>query len=379
MGIQNFKDIYTAAMERAGISTGDTTLLGYLKDWICFRYKEIASLHDWKWLHDTKTIRLLDKYDDEDVDITTNTTALTGNDTVWTKDMTLRKIQFDDEDGIYTIACVASATSITLAETFNGDSIDDGGYDIFMDIYPCPYTWRDIIRIRDTEAGYDLEKKMLREMMEENPAPRVGNTDPTAFALQPVKRYTKIVVDTFNDAKTIADVNVDNWFSVSTSGAYGWVKAKGTDADSNTWLILDILYGTPLDGQTITFYSDVGTTATGTTCLVDEATGIQEGNVGDCLVIRFDSPPYQNRMYDVDVILKPVDLTLDYDEPLIPPDFRDILFYFALADLYDYKTEKDRMAYWEKKALIRLNQMKTRYAIEQRPRMRPAYPRVLYS
>ena len=377
--INNFKDIYTAIMERAGVSTSDTSLIGYIKDWLNFRYFEICSIADWKFLHDVKTIRLLDKYDDEDVDITENTTALTGNDTAWTKDMTLRKIQFDDAEGIYTIARVASATSITLAETYNGDDIDDGGYDIFMDVYPCPYSWRDIVSIRDTEAGRVLEKKLLREMTAENPTMGVGTTNPTAWASHPQKRYTKIIVDTFNDSNTIADVDVGNWFSVATSGAYGWVMARGTDADSNTWIIVDILYGTPADNQTITFYSDVGTTATGITCTVDEATGIQEGNVGDCLVIRFDPPPYQNRMYDVDVILKPTDLTLDYDEPLIPPDFRDILFYFALADLYNYKTDKVNSDKYEAKGMYRLMQMKSKYAIEQRPRLRSAYARRKYS
>lgn len=378
MSLLTFKEIYSTALERTGNSTSNTSLVASLKEFINIRYKEICSKADWPFLHDEVTIRLLDKYDDEDIDVSEGETAITGNDTVWTKDMTLRKIKFDAYDEIYTIAQVASATSIVLAETYNGDDIDDGDYDIFMDVYPCPFTWRDIVRIRDTEAGRDLERVMLREMMEENPNPYAVDSDPTAYAIQPTRRYTKIIVDTFNDSNTIADVDVGNWFVAETSGAYGWVKGTGTDADSNTYLILDILYGTMTDGKTLTFYSDVGTTATGITCAVDEASGYTEGNVGDCLVIRFDPPPYQNKMYNVDAILKVVDLVQDYDEPYIPEDFRDILFYFALADLYDYKTDKTNSSKWESKALMRLAQMERKFAVRSRPRIRPPYKRVRY-
>jgi hypothetical protein len=378
MAIINFKDIYTGALERTGENPDNTTLVGFLKDWINFRYKEINSLADWPYLHDIKTIRLVEKYNDEDVDIDEGSTALTGNSTVWTKDMTLRKIKFNDYGEIYTIARVVSATSITLAEIYNGDDIDDGGHTIFMDVYPCPFTWRDIVRIRDTGIGLDLERKMLREKMEENPNPYPGT--PVAYAIQPERRYTKIVVDTFNGAYTIADVSVGHWFAAGTSNSYGWVKGTGTDADSNTYLVLDILYGTLTDGETLTFYSDVGTTATAVTCAVDEASGYTEGNVGDCLTVRFDPPPYENRMYNADVILKTVDLVQDYDCPYIPEDFRDILFYFALADILDFR-KNDKHTYWEQKALVRLNQMKTYYHVKviDRPRIRPPYPRVEYS
>ena len=374
------KDLYDTILERAGQSTSDTTLIGFVTDWLNIRYKEICSLStEWPFLTDHDILAAIDEYTTGTVDITTDTAAVKGSSTVWTKDMADRKIHFDDEEPTIRIANVSSATAITLAASYHGTTVDDGTYTIFKDEYLCPITWEDIISMRAMREGRTLGKVGYRELFEEHPNPYASSSDPDRFAVFETRKLTKIGVDGYNLTYTIADIDKDHWFS-GANGAYGWVKNAGTDAASNDYLVLQILYGSLVDNEKLTFYSDVATTATGVTCLVNQAS-YTEGNVGDVLGVILNPAPYRNTLYECVVRLKPVDMSLTTDEPLIPQSYRDILFYLGLADLYGYLDKTDKMQYFEAKGLGRLNQMAARLKVRlgNRPRIRPAYKRRAYA
>ena len=170
MAIITFSDIYNGAIKRAAQDTSDSTLVGYVKDWINWRYKEVCSIGRWPFLQDTKTIRMLAEYTTGTVACTTLTTSVAGTDTVWTKAMTDRKFKFDTFEEIYRISQWSSATAIVLADTFNGSTIADGAYSIYQDEYLCPITWDEIKSIQDLRNGEALEFTQLREMRAETPA-----------------------------------------------------------------------------------------------------------------------------------------------------------------------------------------------------------------
>lgn len=363
MSIITFSDIYNATINKTAQDTSDTTLVGYVKDWLNFRYKEVCSLARWPWLQDNKTIRMLAEYDTGTVDCTTLTTTVTGTSTVWTKAMTDRKFKFTDFEEVYRIAQWSSATSIVLADTYNGSTVDDGAYTIFQDEYLCPADWYTVKNIRDLRNGRDLDFVALNILRDDSPNSFPSDTDPTKYSILETRDVTKINVDTITGT-----FQVDERIDGGSSGAYGNIKKA-----ESSYLWVQILYGTFTDGETIT-----GATSSATTT-INEPNGYTEGNVGGVLKLIFDPAPYRNILYACEVIKKPVDMSATTDEPLIPEEFRDCLYYLTIADIYDYlKQPKDRDRY-ESKGQSRIVQMINKYRHQMgNPRFRSAYPRVKY-
>lgn len=366
MAIITFSDLYNGAINRAGQSTSDSTLVGYVKDWINYRYKQVASIGRWPWLQDSSTIRLIAEYTTGTVDCTTLTTAVTGTSTVWTKAMTERKFKFTDFEEIYNIAQWSSATSIVLADTYNGSTVDDGTYTIFKDTYLCPITWREIKSIEDLRNGKKLDFMQLRETREEHPSSYANNSDPTRYTAYETRDVTRIDFD--NGSGTFTTLDIADCVNGDATTAYGNVVKVGSN-----YLYIQILYGTFKDNGTITG-SDSGATAS-----VNEPNGYTEGNIGGVLKLQFFPAPYRNILYNCTYIKKVVDLSEDTDEPLIPEDFRDILFNYAIADIWDFKREEEKSNKWMTIARGRELQMFNKYRhVMGNPRIRPAYPRVKY-
>lgn len=363
MAIITFSDIYNGALQRTGQDTSDTTLVGYVKDWVNWRYKEICSIANWPWLQDNQTIRMLAEYTTGTVACTTLTTSVAGTSTVWTKAMTDRKFKFGGFDEVYRIAQWSSATGITLADTYNGSTVTADTYSIFQDEYLCPIEWDHIKSIEDLRNGKKLEFKQRREIREESPAPYPGESDPTMYSFYETKDVTRIDIDT-----AVGTFQVDEIVDGGTSTAYGIIKKV-----ASSYLYIQVLYGTFTDGETLT-----GATSAATVT-VNEPNGYTEGNIGGNLKVLFNWPPYRNILYNCEVILKAVDLSEDTDEPLIPEAFRDCLFYFVMADIYGYLQQKENRDRWETKALGRRIDMINKYRHKMgNPRIRSAYPRVKY-
>jgi hypothetical protein len=363
MSLITFSDLYNAAINRCAQDTSDSTLVGYVKDWLNFRYKEVCSWARWPWLQDNQTIRMIAEYTTGTVDCTTLTTSVTGSSTVWTKAMTGRKFKFDDFDETYRIAQWSSVTGITLANIYNGDTVDDGTYTIFQDEYLCPITWGEIKNIRDLRNGNKLDFMALNVLRAENPNSYPEDSDPEQYSILETRDVTRIDIDTASGT-----FQVDEMVSGGTSSAYGIIKKV-----ASSYLYIQILYGTFTDGETIT-----GATS-GATTTVDEPNGYTEGNIGGVLKVIFNPAPYRNILYDCEIIKKPVDLSEDTDEPLVPEEYRDSIFYLTVADIYDSLKDPQNRDRWEAKGQSRVLQMINRYRHQMgNPRIRSAYPRIKY-
>ena len=366
MALITFSDLYNAAINRCAQDTSDSTLVGYVKDWLNLRYKEVCSWARWPWLQDNQTIRMIAEYTTGTVDCTTLTTSVTGSSTVWTKAMTDRKFKFDDFDETYRIAQWSSATGITLANTYNGDTVDDGTYTIFQDEYLCPITWEDIKNIRDLRNGNKLEFVAPNILRAENPNSYPEGLDPEQYSILETRDVTRIDIDNISGTFTTSD-RVDCVNDDATT-AYGNVKKVGSD-----YLYIQILYGTFKDNGSLTG-SDSSATAD-----VNEPNGYTEGNIGGVLKVIFNPAPYRNILYDCEIIKKPVDLSEDTDEPLVPEEYRDSIFYLTIADIYDSLKDPQNRDRWEAKGQSRVLQMINKYRHQMgNPRIRSAYPRTKY-
>jgi len=361
MAILTLTDMSTDVIDRLGYSTSDTALVVMIKRWLNARYKEIAK-YDWPFIQDTQELATVVEYTTGTVDVTEAGTTVTGTDTVWTKDMVGRKIKFSGWNEIHTISAFSSTTSITITPAYRGDDIDDGTYTIFKDSYLCPWNWDDIRAIRQYRSPKELDKISPYEMRRDYSTQYPQTADPQRFCLYEKRNITKINVDGFNSTNTYANVSVDHWVKGGTSAAYGWVKRSSEDASGGDYLYIEILSGTFSDGETLTFYSDVETTATGVTCTVNEPDGYTEGNVGNVLNILFNPIPYRVIKLDVDMTYKPYDMVANDDEPLIPEKYRDVLVLGACADTCMKKSRPEDMKYYEAKFMKRYKDLVSEYA-----------------
>ncbi|MFX0022197.1 MAG: hypothetical protein ACFE9S_07710, partial [Candidatus Hermodarchaeota archaeon] len=354
------------AIVRCGQDTSDSTLVGYVKNWLNLRYKETCSLVRWPWLQDNQTIRMISEYTTGTVACTTLATSVTGTSTAWTKAMTDRKFKFTSFEEIYRIAQWSSATGITLADTYNGSTVTADTYTIFQDEYLCPIDWGMIKNIRDSRNGNKLEFIALNVLRADSPNSYPSNSDPDKYSILETRDVTRIDFDSGSGTFAINE-RVDCLNGDATT-AYGNVKKVGS-----SYLYIQILYGTFKDNGVMTG-SDSSATAS-----VNEPNGYTEGNIGGTLKVIFDPAPYRNILYNCEIIKKPVDLSEDTDEPLIPEEFRDCLYYLTMADIYGYLQQKDNRDRWEDKGQIRITQMISKYRhLMDNPRIRPAYSRVKY-
>jgi len=334
-----FSIIYQDPMLLLGHSTSDTTLATYVKRWANRRYKRICAAYKWPFLKDVGVITTLAEYTTGTV-ATDGTTGITGTSTVWTQAMTGRKFKTDAFNEIYTIAQYSSGIGIVLDKAFNGDDETTGTYSIFQPSHLCDISWADILSIRQYRTPRKLRRISLNEYRSRYPDAEPQNADPLYYALNEIKNVTRINIDTVSTKLDLNEI-----VSGGTSTAYGVIVGSYTD-----YLYVQILYGTFVDGETLTDQSSH-------TATVDETDGYTEGNVGGMLNLLFWPVPYRAIRLDCDVILKAWDMSADDDEPLIPEDYRDAIIYGACADLAAYDTKQADQAKYEALYRERINQM----------------------
>jgi hypothetical protein len=361
MAILTLTDMSTDVVDRLGYSTSDTALVAMIKKWANSRYKEICSKYDWPFLQDIQELATVAEYTTGTIDLEEEGTTITGTDTVWTKDMVGRKIKFPGWNETHTISAWTSTTSITITPAYRGDDIDDGTYTIFKDDYLCPWNWDAIRAIRQFRSPKELDKISSYEMRRDYGIDYPQTADPQRYCLFEKRNITKINVDGFNGSNTYADVVADQWVAGGTSKAYGWVRRSAADASDGAYLYIEILSGTFTDGETLTFYSDVESTATEVTCTVNETDGYTEGNVGNVLNIHFNPVPYRIIKLDIDMTYKPYEMVANDDEPLIPEKYRDLLIFGACADCCMKKSKPNDMSYYEAKYMKRYKDLVGEY------------------
>lgn len=343
----DFQTIYQDALLKTRHSEKDPVLISNIKRWINQRYKQVCGLKRWPFMRDHGVINTIAEYTTGTV-ATDGTTGVTGTSTVWTPAMTGRKFKTDEHDEIYRIAQRVSNTSIILDEAFLGDDETTGAYNIFQDEYLCDITWAEIIGIKQYRSPKELEPISLFTYREKYGNAKPSDSHPTKYAFYETRAVTRINVD--NPDGT--EFQIDEMITGGTSNAYGILKGID-DADSASYLYIEILYGTFSDNEELT-----GGTS-GATCDVNEPIGYIEGNIGGVLKVLFYPVPYEAIRLDCDVILKPVDMIQLTDEPLIPDSYRDVIIYGACADIAARDTKYENSARFEALYRERIKQMST--------------------
>ena len=163
--LSDFSDIYTAAMNMAKQPTGNTTLLDRFKLYINLRYNDLALQRKWSWLMAKDVLNVLSKYTTGTVDVTKDSTTVAGNSTVFTGKENYN-FKIDGYNEIYTVSSVASATSMTLDDAFEGTTGTTKGYTLWKDTYELPNTHEEIDMMWHDHQSYVSAAVGLKKLQE---------------------------------------------------------------------------------------------------------------------------------------------------------------------------------------------------------------------
>jgi hypothetical protein len=103
--------------------------------YINYIQQDVLSRYDFDFQLKKTYLQCSAPYDTGTVEVTNASAAVTGSDTIWTDSMEGMKIRINGGSEYYTISSVDSGTSITLDQSYLGDSDDDLTYIIYQDIY----------------------------------------------------------------------------------------------------------------------------------------------------------------------------------------------------------------------------------------------------
>jgi hypothetical protein len=118
------------------------------RQYLNIAYGEILDDRAWKQLEGVLTVRTIARYAEGSVNLLKGSPTVTGSGTAFTLSMAGRQFRAsDDTNDIYTIAAVASATSLTLDRDFGGVDITAGGYAISQHSYDLPQAVREVTAV----------------------------------------------------------------------------------------------------------------------------------------------------------------------------------------------------------------------------------------
>lgn len=130
----NREEIIAKVENITGIDVDEVTDI--CEDWIDWVQDDICRRHDFSFLIDYGQINTTPSYSTGTVEITQDSTTVTGTGTVWTSDMVGRLIKFSGSDEYYEISAVGGNTSLTLSSAYIGTTDTDATYEIYRVYYP---------------------------------------------------------------------------------------------------------------------------------------------------------------------------------------------------------------------------------------------------
>lgn len=105
-------------------------------------YIHCCEMHPWQHLLKKFTLQTEAEYNTGTIAITTQTAsvALTGGAWVvsWGTAPSMRRMEIEGCDEVYDVSVFGSTTAATLSDTYIGDTLTAGTYNLFRDIYPLP-------------------------------------------------------------------------------------------------------------------------------------------------------------------------------------------------------------------------------------------------
>lgn len=153
--------------------------LDLLKNWINESYNEVLKLREWKGLEVDAVLQTVATYRTGTVDVTNGGTTVTGTGTTFTAAMTDRWIRFIGRDEYYTFTYVG-ATSGTLDRAYEGETVDDGTFEIFQNTYELPARTRHIALMRNPRVNAPMER-MTTEKLDAASASRLTIGEPAYY------------------------------------------------------------------------------------------------------------------------------------------------------------------------------------------------------
>jgi hypothetical protein len=111
------------------------------------RYQQLLKAWQWSFLKGYANLQLVAPYSTGTVSVTNSSTTVTGSGTSWTSAMAGRHFRLGSAIPFYKISAVVSATEITLASAYGGDTATGQTYEIFQHIYSLASDVREISKI----------------------------------------------------------------------------------------------------------------------------------------------------------------------------------------------------------------------------------------
>jgi len=139
------EEIVAKAIADTGIDVDQATTTCH--NWIDYIQDDIASRHNWSALKKYGKIATIPIYSTGTVDVTQDSTTVSGTDTVWTESMIGRYIYLPDGNW-YKIAGVVSGTEITLEIAYIGDNDTGKTYTIMAIDYSLPSAFGKMLYMR---------------------------------------------------------------------------------------------------------------------------------------------------------------------------------------------------------------------------------------
>jgi hypothetical protein len=136
-------------------------------------YRELVESHQWSARKAEAIVATVNEYSTGTVSLTQDSTAITGDSTVWTTAMTGRKIRIGGGDAVYGFTRV-SGTSGTLSSAWPGANTSGESYAIFQTVYAVDATAGEVgtVLLASTDVG-----------MEERSVAWVERQDPSRTAI----------------------------------------------------------------------------------------------------------------------------------------------------------------------------------------------------
>jgi len=136
-------------------SSSGTEVTQICQDKIDWVQEDICSRYDFSWLKDYGYINIVPTYTTGTVTVTQDSATVTGSGTTFTEAMEGRLIKFGTEDNWYEISAYVSATEITLASNYVGDT-GSTTFTIYKTDYPLASDFKRMIWVKQIIAPAKL-------------------------------------------------------------------------------------------------------------------------------------------------------------------------------------------------------------------------------
>lgn len=169
------------------------------RQWVDFAFRKLVEKRMWSWLVKEGQFLFPAQYATGTVDVTFNSTTVTGTGTTFTAQMVGRQFRAGANNPIYTIATFNSATSIELDKAWGGATATGQGYQIWVEYQTVPSDFHSFISVIDPQQAMQLRLNVGQDELDAADPQRTSAGQPwltsfrdyttTASPSPPLPRY----------------------------------------------------------------------------------------------------------------------------------------------------------------------------------------------